>query len=315
VGVDDVGVDALGVHEVWLASMALVGPSQPGGELVGRPGGADGAVVEHLAAHGVAEGLHGAAAQDAIAVVVQERVHLAEPQPAVAAQQGEAGGAQAAAPQLEGIVERRRERGSFGFGRFSSRSVLDLGPELLSEEGELLEDLDAAGRAGVEGAVDLGELGDRLVSCHLEGEASLRRGALDGAQRTPATEVLHGGLAAGAVVGWGRVDRAAGASVAVVVRGRLGVGVAVAGGIDVHRVASEGGVAVGLREPELRGGSTPWQGGTTTKRWAGARCHYGRAVGPSLGRRERIDVDSLPSTTDLSRSASHRAANRCRFAA
>ncbi|MEZ5183487.1 MAG: hypothetical protein R2702_16670 [Acidimicrobiales bacterium] len=270
---------------------------------------------EDLAAHGVAESLHGAPAQDPVAVVVEERVQLSEAQPAVAAQEGEAGGAQAATPELDGIVERRRERGSFGLGRLATGAVLDLGPELLAEEGELLEDLDAAGGAGVEGAVDVGELGDGLVARHLEGQAPLRRGALDGAKRTPATEVLPGGLAGGGGGGWGWVDRLAGARVGVVVRGGVRVGVAVAEGIDVHRVASErgcGGRVAGAGAPR-------WEHilarGYDSEAARGAAAIDERWVGRTLGARERIDGDSLPSDRRSLHVEPQLAANRRRFAA
>jgi hypothetical protein len=162
--------------------------------LVGAAFGADHAVLAELVGHGIGERLDRVRAGDGVPVEVEEGVELVEAQAAVAVEEGQAGGAEGAAAQRDGVALLGRGRRLVVFGWSAATAPLGAGPEAVAEGTELVEDLEPAGRQGFELGVDSTQLVQEAVALDLELEAR---------RSVEARRVAHGELAAWAQVRWG----------------------------------------------------------------------------------------------------------------
>jgi hypothetical protein len=149
-----------GIDEVGLPSHPSSGSFEVGVQRVGAARHPDGSAPRDLVAHGVGERLGRVVARDGVAVVVQEAVQGAQGQDAVAAEEGDAGGSQAAAPELERIVDGRWERGLLDAGWPATSMVGRAGPEVLTDLVELVEQPEARAGEVVQLVVGGGELLD-----------------------------------------------------------------------------------------------------------------------------------------------------------
>lgn len=156
------------VDERWFAVALLAGGWDVLDEGVDAALDASHSAEAHLVAHGVGEALHGHVADDAVAVAVQEGVEVAEGEGAVAAEDGPAGAAEAAAPEGCGVGDRGWDGLLVGVGWAADPERRGGRPELVGEVVELGEDLDAAGGAGGELVVDAVELVEQSVSAGVE---------------------------------------------------------------------------------------------------------------------------------------------------
>lgn len=119
-------------------------------------------------AHGVGQGRHRAGGAHLVPVPVEEAVELAQGRGAVAAEDGDAGGPQAPAPEWVGPLDDGREGGDVEVGRSAPPERVHHGVELVSEVGQLGDEGSAADGALEELGVELRQLGHERVPLGLD---------------------------------------------------------------------------------------------------------------------------------------------------
>jgi len=195
-------------------------------------------------------------------VEVEQGVQLVEAEPAVASEQREAGRAQRAAAQRYGVGLQGWVRWLVVARRAAAVAPVGAGPEAVAQRAELVEDLEAAGRQGLELFVDGRELVQEAVALDLE---------LDACGRAEPGGVTRGELATRAEV-W---------LIGGVLRHRVGLRSSTCG-----RAAMSADEAAASHDGVTRG-----RGG---RRSVGPRHHPNVHVTPEVTHGRRFDIESTP---------------------